>query len=160
MIRAHSLWELVERRANATPDALFGVDEADRCLSFAEFREQATRAAAGLASLGLGVGSTVSWALPTCLESMVLAAALARLGAVQNPILPVYRNREVGFVTAQAGSRLLCVPGQWRGFDHAAMARNLRTMSRMDVEVPATRQFQNGFPATLFRPTHQVVQRL
>ena len=42
---------------------------------------------------------------------------------MQNPILPIYREREVRFVTAQTGARLLCVPGTWRGFDYAAMAR-------------------------------------
>jgi len=67
--------------------------------------------------------SRVSWQLPTWIESMVLVAGLARLGAVQNPILPIYREREVGFVTGQAESELLVVPGSWRGFDYAAMAR-------------------------------------
>ena len=61
--------------------------------------------------------------LPTRLESLVLIAALARLGAVQNPILPIYRGREVRFVTKQSGTRLLLVPATWRGFDYAAMAR-------------------------------------
>ena len=37
----------------------------------------------------------MSWVLPSRFEAMVLAAALARLGAVQNPILPIYRTREV-----------------------------------------------------------------
>jgi len=63
--------------------------------------------------------------LPTTLDAMVLCAALARLGAVQNPILPIYREREVRFITRQTGARLLCVPGVWRGFDFAAMAREL-----------------------------------
>jgi acyl-CoA synthetase (AMP-forming)/AMP-acid ligase II len=60
--------------------------------------------------------------LPTTLEAMVLCAALARLGAVQNPILPIYRAREVRFISRQTGARLLCVPAYWRGFDYAAMA--------------------------------------
>jgi non-ribosomal peptide synthetase component E (peptide arylation enzyme) len=123
VIRAQSLWELVEARADATPDALFAVDETDRSLSFRAYRDAALRAAGGLAALGVGQGTVVSWMLPTWLESMVLAAALARLGAVQNPILPIYREREVGFVTRQTGARLLLVPGTWRGFDYAGMAR-------------------------------------
>ena len=49
--------------------------------------------------------------LPTTLEAMVLCAALARLGAVQNPILPIYRAREVRFIARQTGAQLLCVPG-------------------------------------------------
>jgi len=41
---------------------------------------------------GVGLDVAVSWMLPTWLESAVLVAALARLGAVQNPILPLYRD--------------------------------------------------------------------
>ena len=46
MIEARSLWELIERRAALTPDALFGVDEEERRLSFAEYQAAAERAAA------------------------------------------------------------------------------------------------------------------
>jgi acyl-CoA synthetase (AMP-forming)/AMP-acid ligase II len=106
VISAGGLWQLIERRAQATPDALFAVDENDRELSFAEYRSRAERCAAGLAGRGVVEGTRVSWQLPTSLESMVLAAALARLGAVQNPILPIYREREVGmaFVVPAPGA--------------------------------------------------------
>jgi acyl-CoA synthetase (AMP-forming)/AMP-acid ligase II len=52
----------------------------------------------------------------------VLTGALARLGAVQNPILPIYRHREVSFITTQTQAALLVVPGEFRNFDFAAMA--------------------------------------
>ena len=48
MIEAGSLWALVEKRAAATPDGLIAVDEADRELSFAEFKARSERAAACL----------------------------------------------------------------------------------------------------------------
>ncbi|MCG8589771.1 MAG: AMP-binding protein [Proteobacteria bacterium] len=122
MIEARGLWDLIERRAEATPDARFAIDESDRELSFAAYREAALRCAAGLHEDGVSAGDVVSWQLPTWLESLVLVGALARLGAVQNPILPIYREREVGFVVRQCGASRLLVPKVWRGFDHAAMA--------------------------------------
>ena len=82
--------------------------------------------AAGLAALGVGEGTNVSWQLPTWLESMVLVGALARLGAVQNPMLPIYREREVGFITNQTGAKLLIVPSVWR----ASTTRRWRARSR------------------------------
>ena len=57
--------------------------------------------------------------------SAALVGALCRLGAVQNPIIPIYRDREVGFVTKQAGTKLLIVPGTWRDFDYVAMAERI-----------------------------------
>ena len=107
---ARGLWELIERRVVDTPDSMMAVDEDGRTMTFREYRDAAERAAAGLAELGVGEGTAVSWALPTWLESLVLVGALARLGAVQNPILPIYRHREVGFVTKQTGAKLLVVP--------------------------------------------------
>ncbi len=123
---ARSLWELIERRAAATPDAPLGIDEDGRTLTFGEYRAASERAAAGLSELGVGEGTPVSWQLPTWFESIVLVGALSRLGAVQNPILPIYREREVGFVTKQTGAQLLIVPSQWKGFDYEAMARDDR----------------------------------
>lgn len=120
-----SLWDLITRRAADTPDALFVKDEDGRSLTFAEYRDASERMAAALHGRGIGEGDVVSWQLPTWIESMVLVGALARLGAVQNPILPIYREREVGFCVRQAGSKLLVVPGEWRGFDFGAMARGI-----------------------------------
>jgi acyl-CoA synthetase (AMP-forming)/AMP-acid ligase II len=52
-------------------------------------------------------------------------AALARLGAVQNPIIPILRDAEVGHIVGQVGADLVITPAVWRGFDHAAMARRI-----------------------------------
>ncbi|HKA13501.1 MAG TPA: AMP-binding protein [Myxococcota bacterium] len=134
MIEGATLWELVEARAAATPDALFAVDERDRRLTFGDYRDAALRVGAGLHERGIGAETAVSWMLPTTLEALVLAAALARLAAVQNPILPIYRERETRFITRQTGARLLCVPPPFRGFDYPALAQRLaREDDQLDV---------------------------
>ena len=125
MLEARNLWELVEARAEASPDQRMLVDEAGRSLTFGAYRDAAERAAAGFAERGVVAGDVVSWQLPTWIESVVLVSALSRLGAVQNPILPIYREREVGYVTRAAGAKLFIVPSVWRGFDFEAMARAL-----------------------------------
>lgn len=121
-----TLWRLLEQRAAASPDRPMLLDERDRRITFGECRARAERIAAGLFALGIGEGTPVTWQLPTRIESVLLSLALARLGAVQNPILPIYREREVGAVLRETGARWLCVPGVFRGFDHAALARALR----------------------------------
>ena len=123
MLDAHNLWELVEARAATSPDARMTVDEHGRSVTFGEYRNAAERAAAGLAGLGVEAGDVVSWVLPTWHESLVLVVALCRLGAVQNPIIPIYRDREVGFCTRQAGHDAAARARKWRGFDFEAMAR-------------------------------------
>jgi acyl-CoA synthetase (AMP-forming)/AMP-acid ligase II len=125
MLEGRTLWELVEARAELTPDARMAVDESGRELTFAEFRNRAERTAAALADRGISAGDVVTWQLPTWLESMVLVAAISRLGATQNPILHIYREREVGFCVRQAGAKLLVVPTTFGGFDFQAMATGI-----------------------------------
>ncbi|MFD9439380.1 class I adenylate-forming enzyme family protein [Streptomyces sp. NPDC060006] len=127
---AHSLgasrtfWELVERRAALTPDRPVLLQD-DRTLTFGELRSGAERTAAGLHDRGVRPGSVVAWQLPTRIETVVLAMALARLGAVQSPVIPFYRDREVAFAVRESGAAHFAVPGRWRGFDHTAMAERV-----------------------------------
>ena len=55
----------------------------------------------------------------------MVKVALARLGAVQNPLIPILREREVGFITRQVGTEVMITTEQWRGFGHGALAREL-----------------------------------
>ena len=100
---APTLWQLIEARAAATPDAVLAHEDTGKELTFAGYRDACLRAAAGLfADHGVTAGTSVSWELPTWNESLVLVGALCRLGARQNPLIPIYRHREVGFITAQS----------------------------------------------------------
>ena len=132
---AHTLWELVERRAARSPDATMLIDQDDRTVSFGAFRDRCERVAAGLLALGVTADTPVAWQLPTRIESIVLSFALARLGTTQVPIIPIYREREVGSVLQQAGVRWFAVPGTWRGFDYEAMARGLQDSDGQAFEV-------------------------
>jgi len=155
-VEGGSLWELVERRAEVTPDALAAIDEDGRTLTWAQTRAEAERAAAGFARLGIGAGDVVSWQLPTWLESKLLVLALARLGVIQNPMLPIYREREVGFITRQAKSKLLVVPSTWAGFDFEAMARGIAEQINADggalQVLVVDKALPQGDPSTLPPP--------
>lgn len=153
MIEGRTLWEHVERRATETPDAVMAVDETGRSMTYARYREWAEQAAAGLAGMGVGEGDRVSWQLPTWLETMVLTAALSRLGAVQNPILPIYRQKELGFVVRQTGAKLLAVPTEWRGVDFKGMAEEITAGTPTEVLV-CDRSLPEGDPSTL-PPPHE-----
>ena len=124
-LTARNLWELLEARAEATPHTEMLVDEVGTRMTFGEYRDAAEAMAAGLHELGVGEGDVVAWELPTWLDTVVLASALSRLGAVQNPIIAIYREREVGFCVRQAGARMLITPETPTSFDFAAMGAAL-----------------------------------
>jgi cyclohexanecarboxylate-CoA ligase len=153
MLEAGNLWELIERRAEATPDGQLAVDQAGRTITFAEYRAACERAAAGVLGLGVGEGTVVSWQLPTWIESMVLVGALSRLSVLQNPILPILREREVGFIVRQAGSKLLVVPSTFRDFAFGAMARGLADQVQGLEVLVCDRSLPEGDPSSLPPPS-------
>jgi len=128
-----TFWELVERTAADHPDRLVLADDFGRTLTAAELRDAAESTAAALTADGIGPGTVVTWQLPTTLETMVVMVALARLGAVQNPVLPIWREAELGFVTRQLDTEVLIVPGTWRGYDHVALAKSLAAERDMRI---------------------------
>lgn len=148
-----SLWGLVEQAAVAWPDSPMLVSRQGDAATFAGYRTRAKVMAAGLADAGVGAGDVVSWVLPTWVDTVVLAGALSRLGAVQNPIIAIYRDREVTFCCRQAGASLLITPGGFGGYDFAAMGE------RVTAEVEGLRhlvvepgRFPAGDPASLGPP--------
>ena len=97
------------------------VDEAGRTMTFVAFRDRCEVVAAGLYAMGVRPTTPVSWQLPTRIETIVLSMALARLGVVQNPIIHIYREREVAFALAQTGAGLLLRP---RGVEGLRLRRD------------------------------------
>jgi cyclohexanecarboxylate-CoA ligase len=130
-----SLSTMLAERARRTPDRMFMIEgrEGGRSWTYAALAARAERMASALAGIGVRRGDVVSWQLPNWLEGAALAAAIDRIGAVSNPILTIYREREAGFVCRQARSRVLVVPGVVRGVDHRELARAVRA-SAPDLE--------------------------
>ncbi|WP_435208320.1 class I adenylate-forming enzyme family protein [Streptomyces sp. bgisy034] len=121
---SRTLWDLLARRADLSPDRPVLLQD-DRTLTFGALQARAERVAAGLYDMGVRPGTVVAWQLPTRIETALLSFALARLGAVQSPVIPFYRDREVGFALRESKAEFFAVPGVWRGFDHTGMARRL-----------------------------------
>jgi acyl-CoA synthetase (AMP-forming)/AMP-acid ligase II len=125
------------------------LDDRGKEATFADMHDTALRVAAGLAELGVKNGSVVSWQLPTWIEAATLTLALSRLGAVQNPLVPILGLREVEFICRQAGTDLLVVPGTWRGFDYAEMATKIASAPGGPRILVAARSLPEGDPKDL-----------
>jgi acyl-CoA synthetase (AMP-forming)/AMP-acid ligase II len=128
------LVELVDRRAAEAPDLILLVDEQGSRMTCSGFASETVRVAERLAAAGIGEGVLVSWVLPTAIETLVVMVALARLGAVQNPIIPMYREREIGHILDEAAVDAMIVVPEWRGIDFLSMCTSLAA-SRGDLPV-------------------------
>ncbi|MGI4859357.1 MAG: AMP-binding protein, partial [Janthinobacterium lividum] len=112
---ATTLWDLLQARARATPDAPMLIDTDERVWSFAAVARETARVAAGLRALGVTRGSKVTWQLPTQAEALFVSLALCRLEAIQNPVIHLYGRREVTAIVEQFQPAFYLVPAGTAG---------------------------------------------
>jgi len=121
----------LDRWAAKVPDRIAVIDHntmtGERTvLTYAEFVRRVDRLAAGLARLGVGRGDVVSLQLPNWWQFIALHLAALRLGAVTNPIMPIFRERELSFMLRLAESKVLVIAREFRGFKYLPMIEAIR----------------------------------
>lgn len=76
--------------------------------------------------MGVGRGDVVTLQLPNWNEFVALMLSLERIGAVVNPVAPIFREREVAGMFKLARPVAVVAPAELRGFGHTAMMRELQ----------------------------------
>ena len=79
-----------------------------------------------LAHYGIEKQDIVSFQLPNWWEFVVINLACLRIGAVSNPLMPIFREHELSFMVDFAESKVLIIPKEFRGFDHEKMIASMR----------------------------------
>jgi cyclohexanecarboxylate-CoA ligase len=102
-VTAATFSEALTRWASARP-AKTAVVDAERRLTYGELDALVDRVAAGLQQADVGPGDVVSSQLPNCIPSVALCFAANRIGAIHNPIVTIYRDRELDFIRFEAQS--------------------------------------------------------
>ncbi len=134
--RDETLADVARRTCREAPDRLLLI-EGDERVTRAEAWDAASRLAAFFLSRGLKPGDVVSFQLPNWIEAAVIALAARRCGLVLNPIPPIYRESEVGYILQDCRAKLVFVPQVFRRHDHRRMLEGLRSQlpSVQDVVV-------------------------
>lgn len=112
-------------RVTDNPDAIAVID-GERGLSFGTIVQQAGRLALALSVRGLVPGDVISFQLPNWFEAAVINLAAAFGGFVCNPIVPIYRSAEVGFILRDASAKAIFIPEQFRSTNYLEMLEALR----------------------------------
>jgi cyclohexanecarboxylate-CoA ligase len=108
-----------------TPDKTAVVDR-DHRLSFRDVEKLSNNLATSFQRLGISQGEVVSFQLPNWYQSVIVYMALTKIGAVIDPVIPIYREREVGFILKQAQSKAMIIPDAFRGFNYLDMIEKMR----------------------------------
>lgn len=124
-----------------------------RRFSYRELAQMADRIAVGLSRLGVGAGDVVACQLPNWWEFTLTGLACARLGAVMNPLMHIFRERELSFMLKHGEAKVLIAPRQFRGFDFEAMAMGLQpALADLKQVVIIDGEGANSFDALLSGP--------
>ncbi|GGJ11143.1 cyclohexanecarboxylate-CoA ligase [Alicyclobacillus cellulosilyticus] len=94
--------------------------------TFRQLAQLVERCACGLLEMGIAPGDVVSFQLPNWCEWVILHYAATRIGAISNPLIPIYRGRELASMLNQARPKLLVVPRTFRGFSYPDMIAGMR----------------------------------
>src|SRR5438874_9481112 len=94
--------------------------------TYAELREQTTRAARGLLAKGVKKGDRVGIWSPNRAEWVVIQYATARIGAILVNINPAYKTAELSYALQQSGTSLLLLARSFRTNDYLGMLEEVR----------------------------------
>ena len=110
---------LVGQRTGDTPARRF---------SYAELGRMADRVAVGLWRLGVRPADVVACQLPNVWQFTVLYLACARIGAVLNPLMPIFRERELNFMLGHGEAKVVVVLKEFRSVDYEAMLKGIQPL--------------------------------
>lgn len=149
-LKAEGAWadktiaDYAEAMMASDPDRVL-VIERERAFTVRMLYTEAQRLARALVQRGYRPGDTVSFQLPNWYETVVISLAATMAGLVVHPLVPIYRDLEVGFMLGDSRSRLIFVPGSFRNFDYKDMMRRLGPRLPRPVDVVVLRDDQDEF---------------
>jgi 3-phosphoshikimate 1-carboxyvinyltransferase len=127
----------VGQHARERPDDRAVVEVGDdgrlREWTWRELHDAAGNWTARLLELGIKSGEPVAYQLPNLLDFVALSLGILRLGAICEPLMPIFRERELELMLRASETRVLVVPPEFRRHDHASMALGLkRTVTSLE----------------------------
>jgi len=125
--------------------------------TYRELATMADRVAVGLARLGVGRNDVVACQLPNWWQFTITYLACSRIGAVMNPLMHIFRERELSFMLQHGEAKVLIVPQTFRGFDHEQMVQALQpSLPLLEHVVVVGGAGPNSFEALLSGPAWEL----
>jgi len=115
----------------STPDKICVTDHnsttgSSTMLTYRQLDRLSRRIAVGLARHGIEKGDVVALQMPSWWEFLAIHLACVHIGAITNPLMPIFREREMAFMLSFADTKALFIPQSFRGFDYPSMIENIR----------------------------------
>ena len=146
--------DYLDEALHACPDKVFVTDHKAEAgtrtsLSYRDLDRLSRRIAAGLTAHRIGKGDVVAFQLPNWWELAAIHLACVRIGAISNPLMPIFRAHELEFMLSFAETRALFIPHRFRGFEYGPMIDGLRPkLPRLEHVFVLGGRGANGFERT------------
>ncbi len=117
----------VEKNPDKTALVSFKLEQrTEQTFSYQQLWDMTNKIALGLKQLGVEKNDVVSCQLPNWWEFTLLYLACSRIGSVLNPLMPIFRERELEFMLKHGESKVFVVPKTFRNFNHEQLANQLQ----------------------------------
>jgi cyclohexanecarboxylate-CoA ligase len=142
----------------ACPDKLaltaYRVEAGDeKRFTYRELARMADRIAVGLTRLGVQKNDVVACQLPNWWQFTLLYLACSRIGAVINPLMHIFRERELNFMLKHGEAKVIVAPKTFRGFDFEQMITAIQpSLPHLKNVVIIDGQGPNSFETLLSGP--------
>lgn len=121
--------------------------------TYRELARMADRIAVGLSRLGVRRNDVVACQLPNWWQFTLVYLACSRIGAVMNPLMHIFRERELSFMLKHGEAKVVIVPKTFRGFDFERMLTELQSaLPHLEQIVVVGGMGSNSFDALLSGP--------
>ncbi len=145
-----SLDEAVHAHPSRTALTAVRLDGDMLSMTYSELGAVVDRVALGLNRLGVRASDVVAVQLPNWWEFTATYLACARIGAVMNPLMHIFRERELEFMLAHSEASVAIIPSTFRGHDYRAMYEGIRDrLPHLEHVIAVDDDGPNGFTTAL-----------
>src|SRR5258707_8095328 len=102
------------------------VTDSTRSLTYSQLLAEAGSVAGILSRNGIERNDRIVIQLPNCVEFATLTVACLEIGALPVMALPAFRKAELEYLVSFCDAKAIAIAPEYRGFDHAALARELK----------------------------------
>ena len=123
--RRETIPQAIAKAALEHPDSIAVIDST-RSLTYSQLLAEAGNLAALLSRNRIESNDRIVIQLPNCVEFATLTLACLAIGALPVMALPAFRKAELEYLLSFCGAEAIAIAPEYRGFDHAALARELK----------------------------------
>ena len=123
--RRETIPEAIAKIAARAADSI-AVADSTRSLTYSQLIAESGSLAALLSRNGIARNDRVVIQLPNCVDFATMTIACLEIGAIPVMALPAFRKAELEYLVSFSDAKAIAIAPEYRGFDHAALARELK----------------------------------